>query len=131
MERSLFHGPQRLLRLLLLFVPLLMLVLLPQTSCQLDEEIECGIERIDVDINLEGCEPARTRVRVCNGACISAVSTILDPPFTQMHCTSCRPTHYSSKPRTLTFNCNGETVTKRMYFPLIKECGCVNTTSSI
>ena len=128
MERSLFHGSQRLLQLLLLFVSLLTLVLLPQTSCQ---DIKCGTERIDIQVHLDGCEPATIRTRVCNGACISAVSTILDPPFTQMHCTSCRPIEYTSKSRTLSFTCNGEPVLKKMYFPFIKNCGCVNTTSTI
>lgn len=134
MERSLSHGLQRLLHVLLLSALLLTLALLPQTSCQVDSEnIVCGIERVTVEVKVEGCEPTTTTVRACNGACISAVSTILQPPFMQDHCTSCRPTYVSnySKRRTLQMMCNGEEVTKTVYFPFIKECGCVNTTSSV
>ena len=134
MERSLIHGFQRLLQLLLLSALLLTLALLPQARSQPDiGDIQCGVERISVNVTLEGCEPATTIVPVCNGVCISAVSTILEPPFSVSHCTSCQPINYQhNKMRYIEFTCkNGEKMRKKMYFPRIKECGCVNATVSV
>lgn len=128
---SLFYRCQRLLQLLLLLVLLLTLALLPQSSCQNDDfQPVCRRERVTAKINLEGCETAETFVWACSGSCISAVSTVLLPPFQEMHCTSCRPTRFYNKPRRIDFTCNGQIVRKRMYFPFVQECGCVNTTSS-
>ena len=133
MERSLIHGFQRLLQLLLLSALLLTLVLLPQTRSQPDiGDIQCGVERVSVEISVDGCN-ATTIVPVCNGVCISAVSTILEPPFSVSHCTSCQPIDYQhNKARNIEFTCkNGEKIRRKMYFPRIRECGCVNATVSV
>ena len=128
MERSLFSGYQRLLQLSLFFVLLLTLAHLSSESNT--EEIVCKIERVTVEVKVAGCEPATTVVRACNGACVSAATTMLNPPFGEVHCTSCQPTRYYNKPRTIRFTCNGEAMDKRMYFPFVQECGCANHTSS-
>ena len=133
MERSLTHGFQRLLQLLLLTALLLTFVLIPQTRSQADtEEVKCGIERVTVDIEVDGCEPTTTTIRACNGACLSAVTTVLAPPFSVSHCTSCQPIFYKhNKERVIKLVCNGVEERRTMYFPFIKECGCVNSTVEI
>ena len=133
MERSLIHGFQRLLQLLLLSALLLTFVLLPQTRSQhiTEDEQHCGVERVAVEINIDGCEPTITTIRACNGACLSAVTTVLKPPFSVEHCTLCQPTLYKhNKPKSIKLVCDGKVVHKRMYFPRIEECGCVNRTSA-
>jgi hypothetical protein len=86
---------------------------------------------ITVKINVDGCEEAYTKVRACNGLCVSTVVTVNAPPFTEEHCTACRATKvHHNRPRTIRLTCNGELVEKTMYFPFIKECGCVNSTTS-
>ena len=129
MERSLIHGFQRLLQLLLLSALLLTFVL-PQTRSELTEN--CGIERVAVQIEVDGCEPATTTIPACNGVCLSAVTTVLQPPFSVEHCNLCQPTVYKhNKPKLIKFVCNGEEVYKRMYFPKIAACGCVNRNGSL
>ena len=101
---------------------------LPDT---MDAESECKIERVITTVKYDGCEDANITVRACNGACISAIQATLHPPFFHLLCTSCQPTIYSSSVKMVKFMCNGTETTHRVYRPLIKECGCVNTTTSI
>ena len=131
MERSLTHGFQRLLQLLLLSALLLTFVLLPQTRSESEKiKEECGIEKLTVTVTVDGCEPATTSIRTCNGACVSAVTTILNPPFTVKHCRSCQAINYRhNKPKVMNLVCNGVEQQRTVYFPLIKQCGCVNITT--
>ena len=93
---------------------------------------KCGIERVTVPVNVEGCEETFTKVRVCNGACLSGVVAKLNPPFVSASCSSCQPTrHRSGKKRLLKFMCNGTETLQQVHFPLIRECGCVGRTSPI
>ena len=95
-------------------------------------ENKCGIERVTVSVKVEGCEETSTNVRACNGVCLSAVDTTIDPPFYIGSCTSCQPTRYkSNRPKLLKLICNGVKIWKPVYFPFIRECECVNTTSSL
>ena len=93
---------------------------------------KCRIERVIVPVNVEGCEETFTKVKACKGACVSAETTILSPPFHDEFCTSCQPTLYMhSGKKTLKFMCNGTETMQRVYLPKIRECGCVSHTSPI
>lgn len=93
----------------------------------------CRVERMTTTVTFEGCEDASIIVRACNGACISGMATILDPPYVYSECKSCRPTVVSEKYkfRRVKSMCNGTETIQRVYWPLIKECGFVNTRVSI
>ena len=95
-------------------------------------DITCRVERVTVPVKVEGCEETFAKVRVCNGACLSAESTILEPPFYFGHCTSCLPTrHRSGRKKLIKFMCNGTKTLQRVHFPLIRECGCIGHPSPV
>ena len=97
-----------------------------------DVKFECKIEKVTTTVKYDGCEDASVVVRACNGACFSAVQTVVNPPYVCLKCESCWPILYNkNKFRMVQFMCNGTETTHRVYMPLIKDCKCVNTTSTI
>lgn len=132
MDRSLLCGSRRLLQVLALCL-LLTLATVPPTSCQsLGElESECKLEKTTVEVHYPGCEPTTTTIPVCNGACLSGVRSILQPPFQQLTCNSCRAIQYRTKPKRLTFVCDGVEFVHRVYYPFAEDCGCVDCSAQL
>ena len=93
----------------------------------------CRIERMTMTVKFEGCEDASIIVRACNGVYTSGMETILEPPYFYSECKSCRPTVVSEKYkfRRVKSMCNGTETIQQIYWPLIKECGFVDTRESI
>ena len=109
-----------------------MLLFLACVSCSLQEKIgnttlenECQVERMRVPVEYPGCENTTTVVKVCNGACISAHESILSPPFWSSTCTGCRAIQYRTKPKRITFICDGVEFVHRMYLPTMEDCVCI------
>ena len=100
---------------------------------KMNAESECKIERVITTVKYDGCEDASVVVRACNGACYSAIQTVVDPPFLCPKCESCRPILHEKmfKRKRVKFMCNGTETTHRMYMPRIQDCKCVGTTTSI
>lgn len=130
MERSLLTHCQRILRLLLLCTLLTLAVVHLSTSAD-DPTSVCKVERATVVVDYKGCESQTVRVPVCNGACISSTTAILEPPLLNSTCRRCTATRFRTKPRRITFNCGGEKVEHRVYFSFIEECGCRKCTAGL
>lgn len=127
---TLFRSYQRLLNVLLLCG----LVLALSRMCQADPtnlKSECLLARAKVNVTYPGCEPTVTTVPICNGACLSSVTAIAEPPFLKSHCNSCRASTYKTKPRRLNFVCNGVVKEHRVYFSEATACGCIDCSSGL
>ena len=99
----------------------------------MNADSECKIERVTTTVKFDGCEDASIIVRACNGACYSAIETVQNPPFFCPKCESCQPILHEKrfKRKRVQFMCNGTEATHRVYMPLIQDCKCVGTTTSI
>ena len=128
METSLFSIRRTLLQLLLVWA--FVSLVLVQASTKTWESV-CVKDRIALAVNYDGCEPAMANFTVCNGACLSSMTSINRPPYQARICNSCRPTVYRTKPKRIIFNCDGEKVEHRVYFSHVEECGCVDSSANI
>ena len=87
----------------------------------------CQKEKKEFTVDYPGCEPATVCIYVCRGLCETAtLVTNSTTPASKRFCSCCKPTRYRNhKPRRVNFICNGESKTKKVFLPNIRNCGCV------
>ena len=98
----------------------------------------CSKYRKVMEVSYPGCKSALTVVKVCAGTCssenllypqtmtINGTNTTATEIMPGAYCSCCQPLEWRIKPRRIYFKCNNETIQRRVFLPVVRECGCYN-----